>query len=267
MEEENKETNVKSTIDAVTGLVKAVPVYEDAVQPAAKEIGKSLETVSKAVNVALAPIKAMVWGYEKIEFFLTKRISEKLKDIPKEDIQTPPPNIAGPAVESMRYTGHDENLRELYANLLANSMNKSTSKNVHPAFVEVIKNLSSEDAKILQLFLTTYEYPKIDILSRKPGEKGKILNSRNFTHFHLLTEGLDINLIPTYIDNLNRLGILQIIDGAWFEDSNFYLPLENDKAIDTIRNDIKRKKTEIIFERGMLKLTSFGKSFVKNVVS
>ena len=60
---ENKDTNVKATIDAVTGLVKAIPIYQDAVQPAARQIGKSLETVSKTVNIALAPIKSLVWGY------------------------------------------------------------------------------------------------------------------------------------------------------------------------------------------------------------
>lgn len=128
MEEDNNkpETNVKATIDAVTGLVKAVPVYQDTLQPAAKQIGQSLETVKKTVNIALAPIKALVWGYEKIEEFITTRLSEKLKNVPEENITTPKPEVAGPAVEALRYSGHNPNLRELYANLLANAMDKST---------------------------------------------------------------------------------------------------------------------------------------------
>jgi len=40
-DETKKEGNIERTINAVTGLAKAVPVYEDAVQPAAKEIGKA----------------------------------------------------------------------------------------------------------------------------------------------------------------------------------------------------------------------------------
>lgn len=57
---------VKDVIDATAGLVKAIPIYEDAVQPAAKQVGKALETVTKAVNVALAPVSLLIWGYDKI---------------------------------------------------------------------------------------------------------------------------------------------------------------------------------------------------------
>jgi hypothetical protein len=64
--DENKDTNVKATIDAVTGLVTAIPIYQDTLQPSAKQIGKSLETITKTVNIALAPIKALVWGYDKL---------------------------------------------------------------------------------------------------------------------------------------------------------------------------------------------------------
>lgn len=57
-EDKSKDANVKSKIDAITGLVKAVPIYNDAIQPAAKEIGKSLATVTKTINIAWAPIGA-----------------------------------------------------------------------------------------------------------------------------------------------------------------------------------------------------------------
>src|SRR5690606_41068173 len=123
---------VKTTIDAVTGLVKAVPVYQDTLQPAAKQIGQSLETVTKTVNIALAPIKALVWGYEKIEEFITTRVSEKLKNVPEENITTPPPQVAGPAVEALRFSGHDPNLRERYANLLATALYKTTIHQANP---------------------------------------------------------------------------------------------------------------------------------------
>src|SRR5690606_33782216 len=165
MEEENqnKDTNVKTTIDAVTGLVKAVPVYQDTLQPAAKQIGQSLETVTKTVNIALAPIKALVWGYEKIEDFISTRVSDKLKNVPKENITSPQPEVAGPAVEALRYAGHDENLRELYANLLANAMDIDTVREAHPGFVEILKNISSEEAILLQAFLSRHSYPILEI--------------------------------------------------------------------------------------------------------
>ena len=57
---------IKQTVDSATALAKAVPIYQDAVQPLAKATGKALGTVGKTVNVALAYISLVVWGYDKI---------------------------------------------------------------------------------------------------------------------------------------------------------------------------------------------------------
>jgi hypothetical protein len=59
-----KASEIGETAKAVAEIVKAVPVYQDAVQPAAQEVGKSLHLVARAVNAALAPIEGMVWGVE-----------------------------------------------------------------------------------------------------------------------------------------------------------------------------------------------------------
>ena len=92
-EENNTESNIDTTINAVTNLVKAVPIYQDAIQPAAKEVGKALATITKTVNVALAPVRGLVWGYEKIEDFVSTKVSEKLRNTPEKEIVTPKPNV------------------------------------------------------------------------------------------------------------------------------------------------------------------------------
>ena len=133
--EELQPSQVKDVIDAATGLLKAAPIYDDAIQPAAKEIGKSLETVAKAVNVALSPVSALVWGYDQIEEFVSTNVAEKLKKIPNERIITPDIMIAGPTLEALRYAGHKETLREMYANLLATSLDSEVATFAHPSFV------------------------------------------------------------------------------------------------------------------------------------
>lgn len=264
--EENKETNVKSTIDAVTGLVKAIPVYDDAVKPAAKEIGKSLETVTKTVNIALAPIKALVWGYEKIEDYLSQKVTEKLKDIPKENIITPPPHIAGPTVEAMRFSAHSEDLRELYANLLANSMNLKTSEKTHPGYVEVMKNISPKEARLLQVFISKNHYPKIDIRGNVANNKGGITHFSNFTLLSELVNDVHPNIIPAFLDNFNRLGLIEILHETHLTSPNIYEPLENSPIISNIKQNIKDLNRTIDFQRGMIKVTAFGKNFIDTVV-
>ena len=101
---------VVAVIQAAEGLVKAVPIYQDAIQPAAIQVGKSLETVAKTINVALAPVSALVWGYEKISVFLNEKLTEKLKNIPPERITTPNLLIAGPVLESLKFAANEEKL-------------------------------------------------------------------------------------------------------------------------------------------------------------
>lgn len=271
MEQENDkpETNVKATIDAVTGLVKAVPVYQDTLQPAAKQIGQSLETVTKTVNIALAPIKALVWGYEQIEGFISTRVSEKLKNVPKENITTPKPEVAGPAVEALRYSGHNPNLRELYANLLANAMDKSTIHLAHPGFVEILKNLSSDEAVLLQAFSTNNQYPLLDIRAKViEGGTGYTVMYANFSHLFKIVKVERPDLIPSYLDNLCRLGIVDIPALTKITTPKIYEPLENDAELDGLKNHIENvMKRKVELHQKMVKLTSFGTQFVQNVVN
>src|SRR5262245_49924963 len=66
-EETSKDSNLKTGLGAVSDILKEIPVYQDVVQPSAKQIGSALATITKTVNIALAPIKVLVWGYEQIE--------------------------------------------------------------------------------------------------------------------------------------------------------------------------------------------------------
>lgn len=267
-QDETKGTNVKATIEAVTGLVKAVPVYQDAIQPAAKQIGQTLETISKTVNIALAPIKALVWGYEKIEDFITTRVSEKLKNIPEENITTPPPQVAGPTIEALRYSGHDPNLRELYANLLATAMDKETIHKAHPGFVEIIKNLTSDEATLIQAFIANDQYPIIDIRADFPDSNmGYISLYSNYSHLSKIVVIKRPDLIPTYLDNLCRLGILEIPSGVYLTAQNAYEPLESDLEWVAIKELLEKESDKKIgFGRKLIKPTAFGKLFIENVV-
>ena len=68
---------VKSSAEAIRDILREVPAYQDALQPAAQKFGaelvpigekvaQSLSTVADAVNVALLPLKALVWSAKQI---------------------------------------------------------------------------------------------------------------------------------------------------------------------------------------------------------
>src|SRR5947207_379089 len=74
---------------------------------------RALQTVAKTIHIALAPVAALVWGYDTIKEFVSTRVAEKLAGVPAENIRTPEPHVVGPALEALRYTGHQGTLREL----------------------------------------------------------------------------------------------------------------------------------------------------------
>ena len=147
MGDENK---IRDAADAIKGIVEAVPIYQDAVQPAAKEVATALQTLAKTIHVVLSPLKGLVWGYERIMAHLETALAEKFKHIPKDRIITPNPTVAVPLLQSLLYTAQEPDLRELFTNLLATSMDKETIKNAHPSFVELIKQLTPDEARLLR---------------------------------------------------------------------------------------------------------------------
>ena len=262
-----QETNVKSTVEAVAGLVKSIPVYQDVVQPSARQVGKSLETISKTVNIALAPVKAMVWGYEKIEAFITQRISEKLKSIPEEDIITPPPHVAVPAIEALRYTGHDQYLRELYASLLATSMNATAVHKAHPGYVDIIKNITSDEARMLLGFMLYQVFPLIDILSYEKNSINYVIASPDFSHINKHAFQNRPELTPTYLNNLCRLGLIEIPANQSLSATEKYELLETDEEVKKIKDMIEKNGDRTIgFTRKLARPTAFGWMFIRNVV-
>jgi len=260
---EEDKVNDKEVVNSVTNLVKAIPIYQDGLQPAVKEIGKALGTVGKTVNIALAPISALVWGYDQIKDFVEIKVGEKLKDIPEEKIITPDETIAGPLLESLRYTGHKEELKEMYANLLASSMNADKADNTHPSFVDIIKNMNMYEARIIQYLAKNNALPMIhirQIFSKRNG--GGIYINKYLSMITYEIDSLDRNLLPTYYENLMRLKLIDIPYKRYLSEENIYNDLENDELVLNERkmiDNLDDSKSEI--ERTYIQLTNFGKLF------
>ena len=263
-ESSSSEGSVEGTIKAVTGLVKEVPVYEDAIQPFAKETGKALQTVGRTVNAALLPIRGLVWGIEKIEEFVQTKVSKKLADIPVENICTPDPAVAGPALESLRYTGHKESLSELYANLLASAMDKETARTAHSGFVEIIRNLSSDEARLLEYIIRNEVAPIVDIKRVLVENGGEIR-----THELISTLGVDAgcehrDLTASYLINLERLGLIEIPRDSFLTKPGAYDRIINDPTVKAVIDQLNKYgggNSKGDFNKYYARGTVFGKQF------
>ena len=81
---------------------------------------------------------------------------------------------------------NSEELRNLYANLLAKSMYIDTKELVHPSFVEIIRQMSPIDALIFKTIMGRAVNPMINLIMKN--EKG--------TFRTIVTNVTDINIAP-----------------------------------------------------------------------
>lgn len=262
----NEKNNVRDAADAVKGVVEAIPIYQDALQPAAKELGTGLQTVAKTIHIALAPVSALVWGYDKIKDFVSTRVAEKLRDVPPENIITPKPNVAGPILESLRYTGHEETLREMYANLLAASMDKRTATHAHPAFAEMIRQLVPDEGKLLSIMARPRALPLLDVRwkykSETPEQRGGMDVATNFSLLGWEANCEFPDEAPKYIDNLCRLGLAEVPTFLEYTAPNIYEPLEQHPIVVSMKRAIEARPEHVASsKRKGLRVTELGKQF------
>lgn len=136
-----------------------------------------------------------------------KDIDEEISKIPEESInQAPDLSLIGPAFDASKFYVSKETPRKMFARLIAASLDKRKEGSVHHAFVEMIKQMSPLDAKILstykeQTFLLNFIYGEIDS-SKDETVISDIYLSDEFPEYN---ESVSLS-----IGNLSRLGLIDI---------------------------------------------------------
>lgn len=120
--------------------------YADAVSPGAKVVGQILEDTMKAVQIALAPIQIAGVAQDRFRRFINKARDK----VPKSRQAMPAPQIIGPILEGIRYEPEDTSIEEMFAELLASAMEQERISSTHPAFPQIITQLSSDEAVLLK---------------------------------------------------------------------------------------------------------------------
>lgn len=119
--------------------------YDDGVSPALKELGKIGVDLAKTARLILAPFQFTALFQDKLER-LIHRISNR---VPEEDQIFVPAILAGPAFESMKYLDEEDVLWMIFEELLTKAADRRAISVVHPAFVQIVKQLTRDEAYLL----------------------------------------------------------------------------------------------------------------------
>lgn len=253
---------VESAAKGITkGALETIPVYQDAFQPAAKELGKALETAIGTVNAVLAPLRGLIWSFKTAEAYISEAVGRKLNELPPDQIITPSPIVAVPTIQALMLTAGEPTLSDMYANLLATAMDKATSGDAHPSFVELIKQMNSDEAKI---FIKLGESRSIPCLQVKAAQKALNVTQdllRNFTDIGDQVGCSYPNRTPAYIDNLRRLGLLEI-ENRPLNNHSLYEPLREHPQVQTLMIKVdERNYLEFKTKEACITITALGIDF------
>lgn len=252
---------VEKTAEKISEAIK--DDFKEMTMPTAKSIGKNMGLLIDGIFGW-----AGTWGeIQKIkQNQYIKEFKEDLKtrldNIDSDKIIEPKANIVGPALETAKYYYEEEYYKEMFTKLIASNCNKDKSNDVHPAFIEIIKQLSPLDAKVLNMFRYNSTYPTAEL--------EVVNNDSTITPYRYIlcdfknkNEKFDINEelnLLTAIDNLIRLGIViknkSIIELKYdynnFKNHTFYKIVDKEKDTNS--------RIQILNSR--IELTDIGRKFL-----
>lgn len=131
-----------------TEVAKQIPVkdaYDDALKPGVKQVGTLVEDLTKVILLGLAPVQFVAALQDRYRAFLDTSI----RRVPEPDRVLPAPQILGPVLEGIKYEPEDSPISEMFSQLLSSSMDRSRVQNAHPAFSQIVRQLSQDEATFL----------------------------------------------------------------------------------------------------------------------
>jgi hypothetical protein len=162
-------------------------------------------------------------------------------------------------------------LRDMYANLLAASMDARTAAGAHPCFTDIIRQLTPDEARILRLFaLPGRTLPLITVRSELKGDPpvGQARGGVDvLVNFSLLGHEANCqfpHLTASYIGNICRLGLAEIPSDKHYTADSAYVPLENHPQVIALLRSIEASPGfRPAMNRSLVQVTELGKLFCK----
>lgn len=241
---------------------KTLDMIDETTKETRKEIDK---TAAKGMNKLAQLIWASPLG-RRADIYIAERpykmqvelekMQAKYEAIPIDYQVEPSSYIALKGVNELNYCLEEEHLKEMFENLLISDMDSRKKGRVLPAYIEIVKQLSKEDAKFLKLF-ENYNTNNFALLF----VRHSITSSPNYMARELvLDENNVITLNSIIVDNLERLNLIKLYNDRTISNTQMY----------TTGFNLAEKKYEqpgffsiaLDYDGGSFVLTDLGRNFI-----
>jgi hypothetical protein len=186
-----------------------------------------------------------------------KSLEDKIAKIPEENRIEGKIQTIMPALENSKYCVEEDELREMFSNLISASIDNRKSDLVHPSFGELLKTMSTLDAQNLLLLQDKRYLPVCDV---------KLIKSEKPTYSYVITNLFLMNPDCTKmqessqsISSLTRLGLIESLYNQYLEQPNAY-----DVYEEFLNNYTSiHPNPNLKLEKRVIQLTSLGISFLQ----
>ncbi|MCU5596781.1 DUF4393 domain-containing protein [Bacillus wiedmannii] len=239
---------------------------EEILNPSASLIGQAFRGIAHKVLDPLIRYN-IVKDQEMIDF--TNKVQNKTGAIPVENRDESTLGLTLKAVEDASYQLNSEKLREMFANLIAATVDNRQNGEILPSFSSILKDLSPDDAKLLSEIPHTGVLPIIAIRLNTSDHNSGITVAENI----ILFENRIINN-PVSVSSLERLGLISLQERISLhteENKKLYNEFKNNELYKRFEQQLPidlsgDKLTNISTFEGKLQVTPFGEKFISVVL-
>lgn len=257
---------------ALVGEILKAAGDNPAVKEAGANLGQTALTITKTINNALLPLAAVNFAFDKARRYFAERFQEDLSAkaaaIPAGELVEPKASIAGPALQGLAFTHEEPNLKEMYLSLLATAMDGRIAEDAHPAFVEIIKQMNSEEARLLRDILRIDgALPIAEIRVAKTGEQGwRVLERHLMNHTDRATKvPIESKRQAAMVDNWLRLGLAEVDYSTQLMGDGLYAWVEQRPEYLRLKAQHENETAKVSFEEGIIGRTALGIQFARAV--
>ena len=245
--------------------------------PITKPTVDVIALLPRAIKVLLSPLDKYLLQADSSFERTSELIAEEILKEKAINLCSPEPYVVVPAIQDILYCMDRDEIRSLYAKLLAKAINRDTKDMVHPAFVGIIKQLHPEETFVLGYLNKSNGFPMVRIYEYivtddSPKSPDLINHNYMFTSFGVIKRNhssiSELSMIPqerlsTYIENLVRLGMIEVNYAEGYDHESYtdflcdpYL-LQLKSAYESIPD------RDISVVNGHCKFTDFGQAFAE----
>ncbi|MBF0261289.1 MAG: DUF4393 domain-containing protein [Magnetococcales bacterium] len=229
---------IKNAQDVAKVIGDVLTIVKD--HPLGKEAGRNLAqtavTVTETINTVLLPFRGANYLAKKFEEYLSEKFEfdmrVKLAHVPPEHIVEPQRLIAGQIMRELECAYEEPDIKELYLNLLAKAMDDRSASDVHPAFIDVVRQMSSKDAYYLKRVFENEALPIVQLKLVKAGGVFNVfgrhivnLQEMSLPEADRVSRGVNQKFdsqLPALVDNWIRLGLVEVDYRSRFTDMAAY---------------------------------------------